>query len=34
MAELILDGQPSIDIYPLTYSRFKEGRAGKPKNVL
>jgi glycine/D-amino acid oxidase-like deaminating enzyme len=34
VAELILDGRPSIDIYPLTYSRFKEGRAGKPKNVL
>ncbi|HYI15581.1 MAG TPA: FAD-binding oxidoreductase [Thermomicrobiales bacterium] len=34
VSELILDGQSSIDIYPLTYSRFKEGRAGKPKNVL
>jgi glycine/D-amino acid oxidase-like deaminating enzyme len=34
MAELILDGQPSIDIYPMTYSRFEEGRVGKPRNVL
>lgn len=34
MSELILDGQPSIDIHPLTHGRFTEGRVGKPKNVL
>jgi glycine/D-amino acid oxidase-like deaminating enzyme len=34
MAELIVDGQPSIDIHAMTYSRFKEGRVGKPKSVV
>ena len=34
MAELITDGQTSIDIHDLTFSRFKEGRAGKPRSVL
>lgn len=34
MAELIVDGQPSLDLHDLSYSRFKEGRVGKPKSVV
>lgn len=34
MAELIIDGEPSIDLYDLSYSRFVEGRVGKPKSVV
>ena len=34
MAELIVDGEASMDLHDLEFSRFKEGRAGKPRNVL
>lgn len=34
MSELIVDGQPSLDLHDLSYSRFKEGRVGRPKSVV
>jgi glycine/D-amino acid oxidase-like deaminating enzyme len=34
MSELIVDGQPSIDVGDLSYRRFAEGRVGKPKSVV
>ena len=34
MAELIVDGKPSIDLFDLSYRRFSEGRVGKPKSVV
>jgi glycine/D-amino acid oxidase-like deaminating enzyme len=34
MAELIVDGQPSIPITGMEYSRFREGRVGKPRSVV
>lgn len=34
MAELIVDGKPSIDLFDLSYGRFAEGRIGKPKSVV
>jgi glycine/D-amino acid oxidase-like deaminating enzyme len=34
LAELIVDGKPSLDIRDMEYRRFKEGRVGKPKSVL
>ncbi|RIK45046.1 MAG: hypothetical protein DCC58_07435 [Chloroflexi bacterium] len=34
LAELIVDGAPSIDLHDLAYSRFAEGRVGKPKSVV
>lgn len=34
LAELITEGQPSLDINAFRYSRFKEGAISKPKNVL
>ncbi len=34
LAELIVDGKPSLDIRDMEYRRFKEGRIGKPKNVV
>src|SRR5690606_8068273 len=34
MAELIVDGESSLDLHDLEFSRFNEGRAGKPRNVL
>ncbi len=33
-AELIADGQPSLDIHHMDYARFAEGRVGKPKSVV
>lgn len=33
-AELIADGQPSLDIRHMDYARFAEGRAGKPRSVV
>ena len=33
-SELILEGKPSIDLYPLRHSRFKEGDMDQPKAVL
>lgn len=34
LSELILDGQPSVDISNLSYSRFRDGKIGKPRNVI
>ncbi|MFN8558149.1 MAG: FAD-binding oxidoreductase [Dehalococcoidia bacterium] len=34
VAELILDGRPSVDISGMDYARFEEGRVGSPRNVL
>lgn len=34
IAELIVDGQPSLDLHDLSYNRFREGRVGKPRNVV
>ena len=34
ISELILEGKPSIDLYPLRHSRFKEGDMDQPKAVL
>lgn len=34
MAELIVDGQPSIPFTGMEFSRFAEGRIGKPKSVV
>jgi glycine/D-amino acid oxidase-like deaminating enzyme len=34
VAELILDGKPSLDISGFRFSRFAEGAIGKPRNVL
>jgi len=34
MAEIVLDGKPSLDIRGLRYSRFAEGATGQPRSVL
>ncbi len=34
VAELIVDGKPSLDITGFRFSRFSEGAVGKPRNVL
>jgi glycine/D-amino acid oxidase-like deaminating enzyme len=34
IAELIVDGKPSLDISGFRYARFAEGAAGKPRNAL
>jgi glycine/D-amino acid oxidase-like deaminating enzyme len=34
LAELIVDGQSSIDLSEMRFSRFKEGKLASPKNVL
>lgn len=34
VAELIVDGKPSLDIAPFRFSRFAEKAVGKPRNVL
>jgi glycine/D-amino acid oxidase-like deaminating enzyme len=34
IAELIADGQPSLDLHALSYGRFAEGRVGKPRSVV
>jgi glycine/D-amino acid oxidase-like deaminating enzyme len=34
VAELILDGKPSLDLAGFRFSRFAEGAIGKPRNVL
>jgi glycine/D-amino acid oxidase-like deaminating enzyme len=34
VAELIVDGKPSLDIAAFRFSRFAEGAIGKPRNVL
>lgn len=34
LAELIVDGKPSIDIEHLSYGRFAEGRTGKAKHAV
>ena len=34
LAELILDGRPSIDLHAFRFSRFKEGDLAAPRNVL
>jgi glycine/D-amino acid oxidase-like deaminating enzyme len=34
VAELIVDGKPSLDISGFRFSRFAEGAIGKPRNVL
>jgi glycine/D-amino acid oxidase-like deaminating enzyme len=34
IAELIADGRPSLDLDALSYSRFAEGRVGKPRSVV
>lgn len=34
VAELIVDGKPSLDIQGFRFSRFAEGAIGKPRNVL
>jgi glycine/D-amino acid oxidase-like deaminating enzyme len=34
VAELIMDGKPSLDISAFRLSRFAEGAIGRPRNVL
>ena len=34
VAELVVDGKPSLDLRPFRFSRFAEGAAGKPRSVL
>ena len=34
MAELIVDGRPSLDLHGFRLSRFAEGAVGKPRSVL
>ena len=34
VAELVLDGKPSLDIRGFRYSRFAEGAIGRPRSVL
>jgi glycine/D-amino acid oxidase-like deaminating enzyme len=34
VAELVLDGKPSLDISGFRFSRFAEGAIGKPRSVL
>jgi glycine/D-amino acid oxidase-like deaminating enzyme len=34
VAELVLDGKPSLDLRAFRFSRFAEGAAGKPRSVL
>jgi glycine/D-amino acid oxidase-like deaminating enzyme len=34
LAELIIDGEPSIPFTGMEYRRFAEGRIGKPKSVV
>jgi glycine/D-amino acid oxidase-like deaminating enzyme len=34
VAELIVDGKPSLDISGFRFSRFAEGAIGTPRNVL
>lgn len=34
ISESIVEGKPSLDLRDLSFSRFKEGRVGRPKNVL
>jgi glycine/D-amino acid oxidase-like deaminating enzyme len=34
MAELVLDGKPSLDLHGFRFSRFAEGAAGEPRSVL
>ena len=34
LAELIVDGKPSLDLAAFRFSRFAEGAIGKPRNVL
>lgn len=34
LAELIVDGEPSISLHELSYDRFREGRIGKPRSVV
>jgi glycine/D-amino acid oxidase-like deaminating enzyme len=34
VAELIVDGKPSLDLSAFRFSRFAEGAVGKPRNVL
>ena len=34
LSELILDGQPSLDLHAFRHSRFAEGDMAEPKNVL
>jgi glycine/D-amino acid oxidase-like deaminating enzyme len=33
LSELIVDGKPSLDIEPLRFSRFREGKVGAPTKV-
>jgi glycine/D-amino acid oxidase-like deaminating enzyme len=34
VAELVLDGKPSLDLWAFRFSRFAEGQAGGPRSVL
>lgn len=34
VSELLVDGQPSLDLHAFRFSRFAEGDFGKPRNVL
>lgn len=34
VSELIVDGEPSLDLHAFRFSRFAEGDFGKPRNVL
>ncbi|HUZ00957.1 MAG TPA: FAD-binding oxidoreductase, partial [Thermomicrobiaceae bacterium] len=34
MAELVLEGRPSIDLAALRYARFSQGETAKPKSLL
>jgi glycine/D-amino acid oxidase-like deaminating enzyme len=34
VAELIVDGKPSLDLHGFRFSRFAEGAIGPPRSVL
>ena len=34
VAELVVDGKPSLDLRPFRFSRFAEGAIGRPRSVL
>jgi len=34
LAELILDGRPSLNLHAFRFSRFEEGDLASPRNVL
>jgi glycine/D-amino acid oxidase-like deaminating enzyme len=34
VAELVLDGTPSLDLHGFRFSRFAEGKVAEPRSVL